>query len=355
MILNCNNYYLNTYWSKDKYYIYIMKYCIFDPSQHFVGLKLVFSEADYFSLPENQFTLNRKIYDWLPQDRFYNKYHFEYNSDVESINSNNYDILITGMPFYDGVKKNTADWQKEIYNFIFNIIIKNNKFKKILFIDNYDYDYDPNDYIEGIPNLVFLKRNYNKNIKYKDNVYSFPFVIFGHPTCILWSILDDHDKYKETINKIDKCFWSGTLFHHKDELGYPIDRNRSTYYNMIKNNIETYQNLPSEQFLKTMQGHKYSIDLYGVGDPNRRTLEILWTGSLIIQQKTNLLYPFEDGNLVPNELQFDTEEEFLSIKSMLQGETNYNKYLKIQNDRFNKYYTIEWLRSYIQDIIKLSS
>jgi len=328
-----------------------MKYCIFDPSQHFVGLKLVFPDADYYSLPENRFTLNTKIYDWSPQDIFYYKYHFRYREYIQSINSNNYDILITGMPFYDGVRKSCADWQKQIHDYIFEILIKKNNFKKIIYVDNYDYDYDPNDYIEPIENLIFLKRNYNKNIKYKDNVYSFPFVIFGNPTCILWSILDNHDKYKEPINKIDKCFWSGTLFHHKDELGYPIDRNRSMYYNMIKNHIDTYRNLPSEQFLKTMQSHKYSIDLYGVGDPNRRTLEILWTGSLIIQQKTSLLYPFEDGNLVPIELQFDTEEELLSIKSILQDETVYNKYLKIQNDRFDKYYTVEWLRSYIENII----
>jgi len=328
-----------------------MQYCIFDPSQHFVGLQLVFPEADYYSLPENDFTRNRKIYDWSPQDVFHNKYSFTYKNNIESINSDNYDILITGMPFYDGVRKGSVDWQKQIYDFIFNVLIKNNKFKKVIFIDNYDYDYDPNDYIESIPNLIFLKRSYNKMIKYKDNVHSFPFVIFGHPTCILWSILNNHDKYKDHITKIDKCFWSGTLFHHKDELGYPIDRDRNRYYNMIRDHVETYKNLPSEKFLKTMQDHKYSIDLYGVGDPNRRTLEILWTRSLIIQQRTNLLYPFEDGNLVPNDLQFDTEEEFISIRSTLEDENIYNEYLKIQNDRFDKYYTVEWLRSYISNII----
>ena len=111
-----------------------MKYCIFDPSQHFVGLQLVFPEADYYSLPENKFTLNRKIYDWSPQDIFYNKYHFEYNTNIERINGNNYVILITGMPFYDGVRKGCVDWQKEIYDFIFNGIIKSNTFKKIIFI-----------------------------------------------------------------------------------------------------------------------------------------------------------------------------------------------------------------------------
>jgi hypothetical protein len=329
-----------------------MKYCIFDPSQHFIGLQLLFPEADYYSLPENQFTRNNKIYEWSPQDVFYKKYNFAYKNNIESINSENYDILITGMPFYDGVRKGSVDCQKLIYDFIFNVIINKNKFKKIIFIDNYDYDYDPNDYIEPIPNLIFLKRNYNKNIKYKNNVYSFPFVIFGYPTCILWSILNNHDKYKDHITKVEKCFWAGTLFHHKDELGYPVDRNRNAYYNMIKGHINTYHGLPSEIFLKTMQNHKYSVDLYGVGDPNRRTIEILWTRTLIIQQKTNLLYPFEDGNLVPNELQFDTEEEFVSIRSMLEDENTYSKYLKIQNDRFDKYYTVDWLRSYIEDIIK---
>jgi hypothetical protein len=327
-----------------------MKIAILDNKNEDIGLKILFPEADYYSLPENDLTLNTKIYDWSPQDIFYYKYHFTYNTDINSINSSNYDILITGMPFYDGVRKGCADWQKQIHDYIFEILIKKNKFKKIIYVDNYDYDYDPNDYIDHIPNLIFLKRSYNKNIKYKDNVHSFPFVIFGHPTCILWSILNDRNKYKNDTAKIDKIFWSGTLFHHKDELGYPVDRNRFLYYNIIKSHIETYHSIPLENFLKTMQSHKYALDLYGVGDPNRRTLEILWTGSLIIQQKTNLLYPFEDGNLVPSELQFDTEEELLSIKSMLKDEANYNKYIKIQNDRFDKYYTEEWLRSYIENI-----
>ena len=47
-----------------------------------------------------------------------------------------------------------------------------------------------------------------------------------------------------------------------------------------------------------------------MGDPNKRTFEILLSGSLMISEYNDLVWPFEDGDSFFNETIFKNENEF---------------------------------------------
>jgi len=59
-----------------------------------------------------------------------------------------------------------------------------------------------------------------------------------------------------------------------------------------------------------MRNSKYSLDLLGIGDPNKRTFEILLSGSLMISEYNDLVWPFEDGDSFMIETIFKNENEF---------------------------------------------
>lgn len=48
-----------------------------------------------------------------------------------------------------------------------------------------------------------------------------------------------------------------------------------------------------KDFLNVMRKSKFSLDLLGAGDPNKRTFEILLSGSLMISEKSDLVWPFD--------------------------------------------------------------
>jgi len=58
-------------------------------------------------------------------------------------------------------------------------------------------------------------------------------------------------------------------------------RDRLIIYNKIKDVIYNPGNLNYSDFINTIRDSKYSLDLLGIGDPNKRTFEILLSGSLI--------------------------------------------------------------------------
>ncbi len=318
-----------------------MRYCIFDPAQHGTGFCLLFPEAKYYCMTtvsclqrnHSEFT---KIYD------------FDFLDDINEINADNYDILIVITSLYQGHKQNINTNNIIIFNTV-KKIIQTNSFKKIYLFDNDDFDYDPSEILNITDkNIIYFKRNFNSNKNYNNNVYSFPFFIFGTPFCILWKALISHSTFDNINERKDSVFWSGTLFKHMNECGYEVNRDRFYWYSKISDLITDIGYLPNDIFLELMSMHKYGLDLYGVGDPNRRTIELLVTRTLIIQQKTNLKWPFEDGNLVNKKLQWETREEFQNILEILKDEETYNYYLKEQNRKYDTYFTKEWLRNYIE-------
>ena len=99
-------------------------------------------------------------------------------------------------------------------------------------------------------------------------------------------------------------------------------------------------------FLKTLRTSKYSLDLNGVGDPNKRTFEILSSGSLLISQYNDLKWPFDE--LFSQETIFKNDIEFIdNITKLNNDNTLYTKCLLNQIHIYNKYFNKKWIKEYI--------
>jgi len=164
--------------------------------------------------------------------------------------------------------------------------------------------------------------------------------------------------------KINRIFFSGTLFNHLDEQIGCI-RDRTTIYSKIKKYIYNPGILSYDRFLYEIRNSKYSLDLNGVGeirnskysldlngvgDPNKRTFEILSQGSIRISESNDLKWPFDEE--FNHELKFKDEHEFYKIIEICNKEPDfYNKCLSNQNKIYKKYFNLEWIKSYILKFI----
>lgn len=315
-----------------------MRIAVIDGVNQDIGLNILFPEADYF------------IYNMeIDKSKNMNKYSIIPRTDIQNVNDKNYDILFIIIALYD-TKTGTRFFKQNIKSILdknLDIINKNN-FKKVFIFDNYDYDYDPNDIVECKKIDLFFKRNYNKKKKYRENVVPFPFIMFGEVS-LIEKILEKN--LISEIEKINRIFFTGSLFHHNDEqLNYV--RDRRSIYSKIKKYIYNPGKLPYNNFLSEIKNSKYSLDLNGVGDPNKRTFEILSQGSLIISEYNDLKWPFEEDDDFNDELKFRDEKEFYKIMTKLNTYPDfYNKCLENQNKIFNKYFNLKWIKSYILKFI----
>jgi hypothetical protein len=311
-----------------------MRISVIDGVNQDIGLNILFPEADYF------------IYNMeIDKSKYMNKYKIIPRTDIQNVNDKNYDILFIIIALYD-TKTGTRFFKQNIKSILdknLDIINKNN-FKKVFIFDNYDYDYDPNDIVECKKIDLFFKRNYNKKKKYRENVVPFPFIMFGEVS-LIEKILEKN--LISEIEKINRIFFTGSLFHHNDEqLNYV--RDRRSIYSKIKKYIYNPGKLPYNNFLSEIKNSKYSLDLNGVGDPNKRTFEILSQGSLMISEYNDLKWPFEGDDDFNDELKFRDEKEFYKIMTKLNTYPDfYNKCLENQNKIFNKYFNLKWIKNYI--------
>ena len=193
-----------------------MKIAIIDGINQDIGLNILFPEADYFIYSTE-----------LDKSKNMNKYSIIPRTDIQNVNDKNYDILFIIIALYD-TKSGTSFFTPNIKNILDKEleIINNNNFKKVCVFDNYDYDYDPNEIIKCDKIDLFFKRNYNKQKIYNINVLPFPFIMFGEVSIIEKTL---ENNLNNEIEKMDRIFFTGTLFHHNDEqIGYVRDR-RSIY------------------------------------------------------------------------------------------------------------------------------
>ena len=205
-----------------------MRIAIVDTVNQDIGLKLLFPEATYYIHNSENCTINSRIIS-------YKKYNFVPKINWSDINDINYDYIFIILASYN-ILPTTPYYQENIKNIFDKLtnIINNNNFKFVGLFDNYDFDYDPNDFINNSKINVFFKRNYNKTKTYKENVVSFPFIMFGEKSLIekCDSELVSEDKYFK--EKKYRIFFTGTLFTNKD-YHYNIDRDRLRIYNKIRN------------------------------------------------------------------------------------------------------------------------
>jgi hypothetical protein len=353
----------------------IKNIAIIDFFSHDVGVKIIFPEADLYILEEHY---NRDIihnkYNIVP---FLDKVH----GDVfNTINEKKYDFLFIVAPLYDGIKNydktilysNTENKSgkstitEDYLNKTMNLILENN-FKKVCFFDNYDYDYDPNNIIlNGIinedvikeKNILFFKRNYNKKMLYNNNVFPFPYIIFGHGNNIDM-INDLFEKQPIITERQNRIFFCGNLFGDENKnipdcnkTIYGCVRNRRDIYTKLQNKISIFNPgyMNHYNYMNEMAKSKYCLDILGAGDPNIRTFEIFSCKSLRISQYSNNTWNFDDDFC--QETYFENEEEFYEkIINLERNEELYKKCLDKQNELVSKYMNIQYLRKYILNTI----
>ena len=322
-----------------------MNIAIIDCVNQDIGLNILFPEADYYIHNDEEVTIHERI-------KSYSYYPINPIKNWSNINDVNYDYLFIIMPVYDIFFKenDSTPYVTNITNShikIMNLINQNN-FKKIIWFDNHDYDYDPSEYLIHNKISFFFKRNYNENKNYNKNVLPFPFIMFGNISLIEKidrDLLCYADYFKSKINRI---FFSGQLFIHNDSK-YNITIDRYSIYNKIQNAIYNPGYIPYDIFINEMRNSKVSLDLLGVGNPNKRTIEILLSGSLLLSQKNNLKWPFENGDHFYKETVFtDLNDFFKKSEELFNNRDLYDKCLFNQYNIVKKYFNKEWLRNYIK-------
>lgn len=313
------------------------KIAVIDVVHQDIGLNILFPEADYYTII-NQIDKSKNL----------NKYGIKLRSDIENITDKNYDYLFIIISLYDTVEETPfwCEFNKNLRNILNDLLkkVNENNFKKVFIFDNYDYDYDPNDYVKNDKINLYFKRFYNKTKEYKSNVIPFPFIMFGHRSMI--ELMDN--KRKLSDNPINRIYFTGNIFvHNNDYLKY--HRERVTIYNGIKDRIFNSGHCDHETFINNMNTSKFCLDLNGTGDPNMRTFEILSQGSLRISQYNDLKWCFDDN--FSEETIFKDAEDFHRKIDNLQDEILYNKCLEKQNELVEKYFNKEWLRKYIEEFM----
>ena len=314
-----------------------MRIAIFDVANQDIGLKLIFPEADYYiGMME------------IDKSSSYEKYNIQLSKDpYDTINDKNYDCVFIVCSLYD-ILKDTKFYKpnyRVIYSHLITKVLYNNNFKCVCLFDNYDYDYDPSKIdITNKVNLYF-KRNYNRTKSYNKNVYPYPFIMFGERSII--ETLDYERELYPANNRKDRVFFAGTIFNHIDDQ-YGVYRNRYIIHRLLKD-LDIYI-LPYHEYIQKMNSYNYSLDLLGVGDPNKRTFEILVSGALRIAQRNDLIWPFPDEFC--EETLFTTEDEFYRKMNILKNNPEiYKKCLDKQEEIYKKYLNKTWIRDYINIIL----
>ena len=97
---------------------------------------------------------------------------------------------------------------------------------------------------------------------------------------------------------------------------------------------------------------KFSLDLLGAGNPNIRTFEILVSGSLLLQQNNDLVWPFLEK--FSDECYFEDGIEFNNnLNKLYNNPELYLSCLENQYNIVNKYFNKEWLKNYILSKINI--
>lgn len=317
-----------------------LKIAIIDGVNQDIGLKILFPKADYF--------IDHTEYD---RTSSFEKYNIKVNYDWSVINEKNYDFLFIVIASYDG-KEGTPYFKQDIYDIMQREkeIINKNNFKKIFVFDNYDYDYDPNEIWNNDKITLFFKRNYNKNKIYRKNVIPFPFIMFGEVSLIEKCDTINLSKEEYFCPKNNWVFFSGNIFVHEDKQ-YGVFRNRRKIYDEIAHTICNPGFIPYRDFLEGIRTSKFCLELLGFGEPNKRTFEIILSGSLMIHEKNDLVWPFEER--FSEETQFKNSEEYLKVlNNLMQNETLYNKCLEQQYIIVKKYFNIKWIKNYVVSFLQ---
>ncbi len=322
-----------------------MKICVLDPAAHIPSLKILFPDAEYFAHePDSSFRYPTTPH-YTSEENFA-KYGFRYRTDWDAIQSSQFTTLFLVAPllnYFDPAHiwelPGVAGMRDTI-----STILRNNTFQKVVLFDTYDYDYDPTTIGCTWPIDIFFKRNYSKKVSYKKNVVPFPFMMFLKP-CLLGMSMNMRPTAEST--RFNTGLWVGTLFNHVDHV-YNVFRNREKLFHEIKDHITHFHQLSEYDYNQTLKMVKIGIDLMGVGDPSKRTFEILNSGALLMTTTRDLVWPFPNGDDFSEAVYFSNAEEFKEkYTALITNPSLYSTALSIQNRIIYTYFNKEWISSYI--------
>lgn len=331
-----------------------MKNLILDPLAHAPYLKHV--------IPESLYYVDSKLYDY-PQgfcnDDFKTKYNFDYEFDIMEIKKNKISNLFIIYPILSVISKHEGPRYMEWIHKFKTLI---NKYKdlvnnKIILCDTHAYDYDPSPVLEFVNADIILKRVFTKrDYKFK-NIYPYPFLM-----CTI------NDPFYKLINsqilspvkKRSKILWSGTLFEHHEKIDNVCDEYTNRKGTLIKlrhkyNKLVDVKSVPYNNFLNLLNSYKYSLDLRGCSRLNKRLFEILSTNSLLLAEKIDVVWPFDEGDKFSDECFFEQGniDDLYRIYNNFENDIClYHRCLENQIFIVKKYFNKEWLWNYIKNIIE---
>ncbi len=329
-----------------------MKICILDPATHLPGFKLCFPEADYYAhAPDDFFRYERalQVHHMTPTE-FKATEKFEYLTQWDQIIPDRYDYLYIVLSLLDAdessplVKAHTV----RMLNRICSELTEKFHFRKVIVFDVHDYDYDPSQLNLRLKADLYFKRNYNRTKTYTNNVRPLPYLMFVHP-CVLTIMLTANQttETQSETEPLNQAMWCGALYNFKDE-DHQVFRDRQCIYNQIKNEIVTLNSQPYQLYLESVRRYKIGVDLCGVGDPNKRTFEILASGRLLMTNITELNWAFEGSDSFLADVVFTDGNDFkVKLDRLLSDQVHYQRCLDHQNDLVRKYMNREWISAYI--------
>jgi len=340
---------------------------IIDPTTMHPHLKYIIPNSLYFALEQRQVDMWNGV---ETKENMYTKYNIDIDSEKKKINSicNNdekFENMIFTMSLLSTERVHQGPshkkWEK-MYSLIYD------KYKKyvsgkIIIIDNHGGDYEPSVYLNkfNFKYDVILKRIYSNRNKHRyfKNTFSYPFVMCTSNDP-MYKLFNSNMITTHISNKTNKIYFSGSIFKHYEQWDDNNTFEHADRKKILNNFINKYPNIldfkrvPYNIFHKTISQYKYALDIRGCSRLNKRLYEILSTNALLLSEKIDVIWPFDEGDNFSEECFFEQgncDDLYRIYNNFENNDELYKKCLENQMYIVKKYFNNDWIWNYIQDII----
>jgi len=267
----------------------------------------------------------------------------------------------------------------------------------VTFFDNSDYDACPYDLLfvraanravmtntfemttNGEQKCFFLKRAFALDMnscpphKYAACVYPFPYIMFGY-NCNIDIITRFRNGGGGGAAALPRLFFAGAIYRHTN-VEWGVDRDRETCVTNVANELTRLEMqsvicfycfpcIDYENYIGEMSASMFCLDVPGAGDPNKRTFEILASGTTL-----RMAGPFAGphklpitfathvmANVAPEDADelcdgfvmfFDEHDLCRKIQQLLRDPELYKRCLRHQNKIVEKYMNPRAIRASI--------
>ena len=250
-------------------------------------------------------------------------------------------------------------WINKFQNIYDDFINKING--KIIIIDNHGGDYEPSFYLTkfNFKYDIILKRTYSYRNKhrYLKNTFSYPFIMdtSNDPCFKLYN-----DDIITSFNKRNQIYFAGSLFDYNEEWDNHNTCEHADRKKVVNNFVGKYSNIldfkrvPYNIFHETISNYKYALDVRGTSRLNKRLYEILSTNTLLLAEKIDVIWPFDEGDNFSEECFFEQgncDDLYRIYNDFENNDELYKKCLENQMYIVKKYFNNDWIWNYIEKII----